>query len=125
MFTRRYLKKGDHHQEKVGSMVKGILSHLGFDPKKYALFETWDQEMKKVINGCRAVALKGTEIIIGVPSTSHKQELYFYKKMLLKRVNESMGHLALTDARFQLESETGGSRREHNQDRRWDGNTRS
>lgn len=104
---RTHLKTGESHQMPATEAVNGILRMLKFDPALYAVFEIWDRETKSIVRGCEAIAIRGTYLIVTVPSASHRQELLFSKDRILARVNQAMGRRVITDIHFEFA--TGGS----------------
>jgi len=82
--------------------LDSLLEKVGFDPSKYAIFEIWDRESQRVIQGCNAVALQGSKLCVSVPSVIHRQELLYSKDRVIKRINQAMGQKLITDIRFEL-----------------------
>ena len=86
------------------ALMEGILSHLGFDPALYAVFEICDQETRELVKGCETTAIQGKRLCIRVPSAVHRQELMYSKKRLVERINQSVGRTVVNDIRFELGS---------------------
>jgi len=104
--NRHKLKSGDRVSFTAKTVVEGYLGFLGFDPLLYPAFELWDQEIKTYVRGCRAVGLQGRKMCVQVPSVVHRQELYYHKDRVLKRINQSFGRKVIED--IQVEFEKGG-----------------
>ena len=125
MRVPRYrLKPGEHVKASAKEAMEDLLGQMGFDPQKFAVFNLWDQEVQSTIKGCRAVALQGTRLCVRVPSVIHRQELYYSKDRILKRLQRVMGKKTITDIKFELDSgsikdEKGGTLRAEYPNRKW------
>ena len=97
--------------------VGEILNRVGYGPDRFALFDLWDKEAAKVIQGCRAVALQGRRLCVEVASTVHRQELMYSKDRLIKKVNQALGTRMITDIKFELSK--GGTLRAKNPKWKW------
>lgn len=107
---RPYLKRGEAYSLSAKQAMDGILGLLGFEKDAFAIFEIWDREIKGLIPGCPAVALRGTQIHVRVRSAVHRHELMYLKDQIINRINQAMGRKAVTGVQFEFDSDTGGSR---------------
>lgn len=105
---RPYLKTGETHTSSARQAMDGILGMLGFKADMYAVFEIWDRETRGLVKGCEAVAIHGDRLCVRVPSTVHRQELLYSKERILRRLNQAMGRVAISDIQFELEEKKGG-----------------
>lgn len=106
---RTRLKRGEHSKATAKEAVDSLLNVMGFDPAKYALFDVWERETKGMARGCEVVAVQGKRLCVRVPSVVHRQELFYAKDQIIKRLNQAMGHKAITDIKFELDSDKGGA----------------
>lgn len=106
ILVRKYRKKEDpSHSAKAKELVDVLLGHLGFDPLKYALFDVCDQEIGKLVAGCKSVAVRGKKLYLRVPSPSHRQELMYSRKRIIERLNQILGRESISEILFELESD--------------------
>jgi hypothetical protein len=120
--VRTYLKKGETISVSSKQAMDGILGLLGFEPDAMSVFELWDKETRGIVRGCEAVGLLGKRLVVRVPSSAHKQEIYYSKDRIVKNINQAMGRKAITDILFELSEDTGGVVRDKEVDRRWSRN---
>jgi len=99
---RTHLKRGEERELNAQEAVEGLLKAPKFDPSLYAVFQMWDEESRRLVRGCEAVALQGTRLCVKVPSTVHRQELQYAKDRIIDRLNQSLGRKAITDIYFEL-----------------------
>lgn len=103
ILVRKYRKKDAEPQSaKAKQLVDVLLGHLGFDPLKYALFEVCDQELSKLVKGCRAVAVRGKKLYLQVPSPMHRQDLIYSRKKIIERLNQVFGRECIDELHFEF-----------------------
>jgi len=118
-FIRTYISKKDEpFSIPATTAVQGILALLKFTPATFAAFEVWDRESRSVVNGCEAVAMQGSRLVVRVPSVLHRQEILYSKDRLLARINQALGKKMITDIQFELsENKQGDIIREQSKSR--------
>ncbi len=101
---RRYKQEKDENSAPAKQLVDVLLSSLGFHPHKYAIFDVCDQEISRVVRGCKTVAIKGKRLYLQVPSAMHRQEIIYSKKRIIEKLNQVLGTDAVSEVCFTLET---------------------
>lgn len=91
--------------ERVGSLVPGVLTDLGFDDsvRVYRLAERWEEAVgPEVAAHCRPTALRGDVLEAKVDSSTWCQALSLRKPDLLAALRETFGDAAPQDLRLRV-----------------------
>lgn len=90
---RIHKKKKAPKKELVAAekLFQGLLSRLGYDSRRYAVFEVWDRILGPQAAQAQAVGLKGDRLCVEVDSSARMHDLMLRKAQILKKLNGHFG----------------------------------
>lgn len=98
-------KKKEDDLKHIGNILGGVLSAFRKDPdlELTGLFSLWDNVVgEAVAKNARPAGFKGKILLVHVGSSVWIQELQYYKKEMITKLNEALGKELVCDIKFKI-----------------------
>ena len=97
-------KKIEGDLKHIGNIIGGVLSAFRHEDMELAgLFSLWDDIVGDVVaKNARPAGFKGKILLVHVGSSVWIQELQYYKKDMIRKLNEALGKELISDIKFKI-----------------------
>ncbi len=89
----------------LSDMLEGILAeyYKNLDPDMLNIWTVWKRAAGEFVSSiAQPAAFKDNVLIIGVKSSSALQQLHFYKKEIIKNLNDALGKSLVYDIKLKI-----------------------
>ena len=97
-------KKTDDFKH-IGNILSDVLNAFRLDPdlELTGIFSLWDDVVgEAVAKNARPAGFKGKILLVHVGSSVWIQELQYYKKDMIRKLNEALGKELVCDIKFKI-----------------------
>ncbi|MDP2861495.1 MAG: DUF721 domain-containing protein [Desulfobacterales bacterium] len=99
------VKKNTDDFKHIGNILCDVLNTFRLDPdlELTGLFSLWDDVVgEAVAKNARPAGFKGKILLVHVGSSVWIQELQYYKKDMIRKLNEALGKELVSDIKFKI-----------------------
>jgi len=99
------VKKHTDDFKHIGNILCEVLNTFRLDPdlELTGIFSLWDDVMgEAVAKNARPAGFKGKILLVHVGSSVWIQELQYYKKDMIGKLNEALGKELVSDIKFKI-----------------------
>lgn len=99
------VKKNTDGFKHIGNILCDVLSAFRMDPdlELTGIFSLWDDIVgEAVAKNARPAGFKGKILLVNVGSSVWIQELQYYKKDMIRKLNEALGKELVCDIKFKI-----------------------
>ena len=99
------MKKRKNEVVHIGSVINKVLkTHRSeFDEDLTQVWSLWDSAVGEAIaKNTRPAAFKGKLLLVNVISSTWMHELQFFKKDIIKKINEALGKALVEEIKFKI-----------------------
>jgi len=89
----------------IGNILGGALNKFRTDPdlELTTVFTIWNNVVgEAVANNSKPAGFKGKVLIVHVSSSAWMQELQYYKKDMITKINDALGKELVEDIKFRI-----------------------
>ena len=98
-------KKNTDDLKHIGNILCDVLNTFRLDPdfELTSLFSLWDDVVgEAVAKNAKPAGFKGKILLVNVVSSVWIQELQYYKKDMIRKLNEALGKELVCDIKFKI-----------------------
>ena len=99
------VKKNTDDFKHIGKILCDVLNTFQLDPdlELTRLFSLWDDVVGEALaKNARPAGFKGKILLVNVVSSVWIQELQYYKKDIIRKLNEALGKELVCDIKFKI-----------------------
>ena len=99
------MKKRKSEVVHIGSVINKVLKthRHEFDEDLAQVWSLWDSAVGEAIaKNTRPAAIKGKLLLVNVVSSTWMHELKFFKKDIIKKINEALGKSLVEEIKFKI-----------------------
>ena len=99
------MKKRKNEIVHIGSVINKVLKthRHEFDEDLAQVWSLWDSAVGEAIaTNTRPAAIKGKLLLVNVVSSTWMHELKFFKKDIIKKINDALGNELVEEIKFKI-----------------------